>query len=205
MVSIIVKQRAIVVSTLSVLRPARIDAAMFVPGPLPSKQPSKQSLFNKIQKWLDRASGYVEPALHKTKPNSTLVSDSETGIQMFVRGTPEIDLNEVFVQFPWGSEITFYVEIKRKYEDRPSAAQDRSKPAILLRLREFAKAIDSHRGTFEKNSAFIRYLLSGLSLIKRHRGIGSTNRYFYSDLDDYKGRENMFPFSFPSNEEIANL
>jgi hypothetical protein len=179
---------------------------MFEPVPLSLEPKSelKPGLFNALQRRLDRCSGYVERPLHRTKPHFPLVRDAETGIQMFTRGTPEIDLQDVFVQFPWGSELRFCISIQPKYQDRPFAGDDPSNPAILLELRQFERAVNDHHGTYQDNSKFVRDLLSGLSAINRHQPI-CRNPHFYSDLDDYKGRENMFPFSFPSNEELAKL
>jgi hypothetical protein len=132
------------------------------------------------------------------------VQDSSTGVAMFVKSTSDIGTLAVFVQFPDGRKVEFDILRELKFPDRPYVSGDRSNPMIKLLLASFNTAVKANPGTYEENSKFVRYLLTGLSVINRRWPL-SRSPFFYSDLDFYKGREDIFPFSFPSDEEIAEL
>ncbi len=132
------------------------------------------------------------------------VLDPETGVVMFIKNTPELQSLEVSVKFPSSPEIKFGVGLEPKYPDRPFVPNDLSNPMIQLSLGSLQLAVRARPGSYDENSRFVLYLLSGLSVINRKWPLCG-NPFFYSDLDDYAGRENIFPFSFPSNEEIAKL
>jgi hypothetical protein len=132
------------------------------------------------------------------------VRDPDTDVEMFVKSTSEIESLEVFVRLPNGRRIQFGILHEPKYPDRLYVPGDRSNPTIGLPLASFKKAVDAHPKAYYENSIFVRYLLGGLSTINRRWPL-SRSPFFYSDLDFYKGRENLFPFAFPSDEEIAKL
>ncbi len=132
------------------------------------------------------------------------VMDPETGAVMFVKGTSQIETLSVFFRAPHEPEVEFDVLRDRQFPDRPHVPNDRSNPMIKLLVGGFKRAFDARPRSYEENSKFVRYLLSGLAAINREWPLCGTP-FFYSDLDYYEGRENPFPFSFPSNEEIAKL
>jgi hypothetical protein len=132
------------------------------------------------------------------------VQDPDTGVVMFAKGSSDITSIEVFAKFPHGKQIRFSFLLELKYPNRPYVVGDPSNPAIKLLLGDFKRALEAHPGTYEENSNLVRYLLAGLSAINRKWPF-CRSPFFYSDLDLYKGREGIFPFSFPSNEEVAAL
>lgn len=135
---------------------------------------------------------------------ASYVRDPETGVVVFTRGTQEVDTRAVYVEFPSGERLRFAIMLVLRHPDRPYVAGDQSNPSIQLLLSTFEELVKDHPGSYEENSKFVRYLLSGLSAINRRWPL-TRSPFFYSNLDSYAGRENELTFSFPSNEEIARL
>lgn len=132
------------------------------------------------------------------------VRDHETGVMMFIKDTPELQTKSVHVQYPTGEEVRFSIGLEPKYPDRTYVPNDQSNPMIRLLVGSFGRIVESRLGSYEENSRFVRYLLEGLSAINRRWPLCGSP-FFYSDLDDYLGRENVLQFSFPSDDEIAKL
>jgi hypothetical protein len=132
------------------------------------------------------------------------VRDRETGTIMLIKDTPEISTLAVHVEFDDGLKILFYIALEPKYKDKPYVPNDRSNPMIKLPIGDFWRVLNDRPASHDENAKLVRYLLSGLSAINRKWPLCGSP-YFYSDLDHYKGREDIFPFLFPSNEELANL
>lgn len=132
------------------------------------------------------------------------VRDSETGVVMFIRDTPELQTLSVHVKYPAGEELRFGIGLEPKHPDREYVPYDRSNPMIELPVGSFSYLVKARLSSYEENSRFVRYLLEGLSAINRRWPLCGSP-FFYSDLDDYVGREDILPFSFPSNDEIAKL
>jgi hypothetical protein len=131
------------------------------------------------------------------------VRDPETGIEISLRALPDYE-QLVVIHLPDGRECSFAIQIGRRFPERPFAPNDPSNPTILILMGSLQTAAECFRGSVEQNTAFVNLVLSGLSTINRLWPL-SRNAFFYSDRDNYTGRESIFPFVLPSEEEIARL
>jgi hypothetical protein len=131
------------------------------------------------------------------------VLDAETGIEMSIRGMPDLE-KEVSVDFPDGRNLFFTIALRPKYPDRPYTGPDPSNPTIWILMGSLHRVAKFRGGSREENTEFVRFILSGLSKLN-HLWPLFDNPLFYSDRNNYVGREEIFSFILPSEEEIARL
>jgi len=129
--------------------------------------------------------------------------DPDTGIEMSFQGRS--DYSElVTVRLPDGREFFFGIAVEPKFPDRPFKGLDPSDPTISIYMAELERAAVFRDGSFEENTEFVSLMLSGLSTINRAWPL-SRSPFFYGDRWRYHGREDIFHFALPSDEEIARL
>jgi hypothetical protein len=131
------------------------------------------------------------------------VCDPETGIEISLRALPDYE-KEAIIHLPDGREFSCFIQIVRRSPERPFLPNDPSNPMILLLMNSLKTVAECFGGSFEENTRFVNLILSGLSTINRIWPL-SLNPFFYSDRQSYVGLERSFPFTLPSEEEIANL
>lgn len=101
-------------------------------------------------------------------------------------------------------ESHFCLAIEPKFPNLPFTGPDPSKPTVRLLIGSLQILAKSFGGSFEQNTAFIKLVLSGISAINRIWPL-SRNPVFYSDRENYIGKENSLAFALPSEDEIAQL
>jgi hypothetical protein len=129
--------------------------------------------------------------------------DPDTGIEMSLQGASDYGLR-VTVRLPDGREFVFSIGRDPKIPDRPFTGLDPSNPTIEILMGTLEMAAVFWNGSVEENTKFVRLILSGLSAINRTWPL-SRNPFFYGDRWRYQGREDIFHFDLPSDEEIARL
>lgn len=132
------------------------------------------------------------------------VRNDETGIEISLRSAPDYQYG-VLIRFPGEKELhLFSIAIEPKFPDRPFTGPDTSNPTIEVLVGSMEQAAKFWGKSREENTRFVRFVLEGLSAINRLRPL-SRSPYFYTDIERYKGRESIFAFNLPSEEEIAQL
>lgn len=122
---------------------------------------------------------------------------------MRLRSTPEVDLEEVVVQFPGESELAFLI----RHQTRSDQSADRSpcNPTIRLSIDSFQAMVRKRPRTFDENTKLVRYVIEGLATINRRWPL-CKDPQFYSNLDQYAAKGiAITEFCFPSDEELARL
>src|SRR6202021_1464620 len=103
-----------------------------------------------------------------------------------------------------GRRLSFTIFIEAKYPERKTLAPSPEYPTIEILMGDLLNIAKTVGGSFEENTRFVHLLLEGLSKINKIWPL-SRSPFFYSDRSNYVGRENLFPFRLPSDDEIARL
>ena len=127
--------------------------------------------------------------------------DPVTGAVMRLASTPEIDSEDVRIQFPGENEIGF--SIRYELKNRAHTGSD-DNPMIKISILSIKQMISKRPGSHQANTRFIRYLLEGLATINRKWPL-CASPFFYSNLGDYQKKNVPLPFDFPSDDELARL
>ena len=125
------------------------------------------------------------------------VYDSETGIELTIRSTHELESKILVATFPNEQKVECALELEPK---TPSNRTD----FMRIWTAQLDKFAQFRNGTTSENTEFVRYILSGLSAIHK---IWSPleNRRFYSDRDQYKDLVERFNFDVPEEDEISRI
>jgi hypothetical protein len=155
------------------------------------------------------SSPQFDRAKYKWEPvngRADCVRNAETGIEIAVRSG--FDYTKVAtIRLPGvlgRSELSIAFSIGSKFPDRPFVLNDRSNPTIQILMGDLNAIAKRFGGSVGENTEFVYSVLQGLSAINRI-SLFSRNPFFYSDRGNYVGRESMFQFVLPSEDEIAGL
>jgi hypothetical protein len=163
-------------------------------------------MFMILRPQFDRAKCKWEPVNGRVR----CVRNIETGVEIAVRQS--VDYTQVttirrpgFVPSVSGKgELSMSFAIDRKFPDRAFVLNDRSNPTIYVLMGSLNEIAKQFGGSKRQNTEFVYSVLQGLSAINRLSPF-SRNPFFYSDRGNYVGREGMFQFVLPSEDEIAGL
>ncbi len=128
---------------------------------------------------------------------SLTVFDSEMGIRLTIRDTSELEAKVLVASFPNGEKVECWLRLEPK-------SPSNQKELLLLRIAELDRFARFKNGTRSENTEFVRYILSGLSVIHKMWS-PLENRRFYSDRDQYKDLTERFNFEVPEEEEISRI
>lgn len=132
------------------------------------------------------------------------VRDPETGISITVRTTPEIEELDAVIEAPDARVCNFAFSVKPRFSERSFRIDDPDNPTLKLGLGGLMRVALFRNGTREENTAFVHYILSGLSKINQLSPL-SRNPFFYTDRYLYEGRDVDFHFDVPNESEILKL
>jgi hypothetical protein len=134
----------------------------------------------------------------------------ETGVAITARSGPDytkivtIRVPSGLIFFRSGRVFSTALFIGSKFPDRPFVLNDPSNPTIQILMGALNEVAKQYGGTTNDNTILVYSLLQGLSAINRLSPF-SRNPFFYSDRNNYVGREDRFRFILPSEDEIASL
>jgi hypothetical protein len=125
--------------------------------------------------------------------------DPATGVKLRIRSSADIDSKILTVEMPDGRTVGCGLLIEPAQSGTNQSSRIR---VFLTSLNELAKF---RNGTRSENTEFVRYILTGLSVIHRRWPI-MTNACFYIDREYYKGRDlnSLFAFDVPDGDDILN-
>lgn len=106
------------------------------------------------------------------------VVDPQTGVSVRVQSTSDFDTLIVVVEFPDDRSVRFGISITTNTSTRGSGTLDCPNCDIGLLMAELKRLADFRNGTRDENSAFVRYILSGLSAIHRQWPITKGGRFY---------------------------
>jgi len=131
------------------------------------------------------------------------VRDPLTGIEMTVRAG--FDYTEkISIRLQDGRVFSLTIIVEPRFPERPFVLGDASNPTIKILMGSLGDLARKYGGSMNGNTEFIRTVLQGISALNRFFPF-SRNPFFYSDRNEYAGRESMFHFVLPPEDEIAKL
>jgi hypothetical protein len=110
----------------------------------------------------------------------------------------------VVAKLPDGKEVRFGIGIATRILSAEDRSEDNRKINICLLIAELSRLAAFRNGTRDENTAFVRYILSGLSVIHQHWPITIGGR-FYTDRESYSDLRKQVEFDVPDENEISNL
>jgi hypothetical protein len=131
------------------------------------------------------------------------VRDGETGVEISLKSAPDYEYR-VNISLADGRRLGLTIAVEPKFPDRPFPGRTPSYPMIKVLMGTLQEAAVFCGQSREENTRFVRLILDGLSTINRIWPL-SRSPYFYSDAEKYAGRESIFDFDLPSENEIAKL
>jgi hypothetical protein len=131
------------------------------------------------------------------------VRDDETGVEISLQNAPDYQY-WVNVSLPDGRRLGLSIAIEPKFPDQRFPGRTPSYPMVEILMGTLQEAAVFCGKSREENTRFVRLILEGLSTVNRIWPF-SRSPYFYSDAEKYIGREAIFDFELPSEDEIAKL
>ena len=139
----------------------------------------------------------------RVEGKNNCVRDDSTGIEMTV-GLGFDYSKRISIGVRDGRNFSLTVGVESKFPERPFVLGDASNPTIQILMGSLDNLAREFGGPLNGGTEFIRTVLQGLSALNRFFPF-SRNPFFYSDRNEYAGRESTFHFVLPSEDEIAKL
>lgn len=128
--------------------------------------------------------------------------DPDTGGDLRVVGTPEIDVLKAVLRLP-GAGV-FELSLTCKSKQGITTYHDSSNPMIWIQIGSVKRMLERYVGTREEKSRLVRYLLEGIASINKRWPL-CANPYFYSDIEIYHEKALPIDFDFPTDAELNRL